>query len=183
MGQCRFYGSQVSHDRADLLVTTLEQFDRITPIPQEHSAATYAPPIQKSEYAIDWLRSSMTLHDRIRGFHPNCATTFRTQPLKILATVPLTAAAIDLPPEIQQLQSEIASLDLSNAAIGAVVKIAKGLGPIVKTGSGCILLREVQLPSKRPQSGADLVNGTRLSVGRFLAKPAPMPRDITFCYR
>jgi methionyl-tRNA formyltransferase len=153
---------------ADLLVATLAEFRRITPIPQEHSAATYAPPIQKSEYTIDWSRSSMTLHDRIRGFYPNCVTTFRTQPLKILATVPLTAAAMDLPPEIQQLQSEIDSLDLSNTAIGAVVKIAKGLGPIVKTGSGCILLREVQLPSKRPQSGADLVNGTRLAVGEIL---------------
>ena len=153
---------------ADLLVATLTEFDRITPIPQEHSVATSAPPIQKSEYAIDWSRSSIAIHDRIRGFYPNCATTFRTQPLKILATAPLTAAATDLPPEIQQLQSEISSLDLSNAVIGTVVKIAKGLGPIVQTGSGCILLQEVQLPSKRPQSGADLVNGTRLAVGEVL---------------
>ena len=46
-----------------------------------------------------------------------------------------------------------------------MVKIAKGLGPIVQTGAGWLLLREVQLAGKRPQSGADLVNGTRLAVG------------------
>ena len=49
-----------------------------------------------------------------------------------------------------------------------IVKIVKGLGPIVQTGSGCLLLREVQLAGKRPQSGTDLVNGMRLSVGEVL---------------
>ena len=153
---------------ADLLVDTLLNLNQITPIPQEHSAATYAPPIQKSEYQIDWTRSSMALHNRVRGFYPNCVTTFRTQPLKIIATIPLTANSADLLPEIQQIQAEIASLDLSDTTPGTVVKIAKGLGPIVQTGSGCLLLHEVQLPSKRPQSGTDLVNGTRLAVGEVL---------------
>jgi methionyl-tRNA formyltransferase len=153
---------------ADLLVTTLNEFDRITPTPQEHSAATYAPPIQKSEYAIDRSQSSTSIHNRIRGFYPNCTTTFRNQPLKILATAPLTAPVADLPPAIGRIQAEIASLDFSDAAPGSIVKIAKGLGPIVQTGAGCILLQQVQLPGKRPQSGADLVNGMRLEVGEIL---------------
>lgn len=153
---------------ADLLVDTLENIDRLTPTPQAHSAATYAPPIQKSEYAIDWHQSSMQLHDRIRGFYPHCATNFRDRSLKILATVPLLADAAELAPELQQLQSELAILDLSNTAPGTIVKIAKGLGPIVQTGSGCLLLREVQLPGKRPQSGSDLVNGSRLAIGESL---------------
>jgi methionyl-tRNA formyltransferase len=153
---------------ADLLANTLTEFDRITPTPQEHSAATYAPPIQKSEYAIDWSRSSTSIHDRIRGFYPNCATTFRNQPLKILATAPLTAEVADVPPKILQLKAEIANLEFSNVAPGSIVKIAKGLGPIVQTGAGCILLQEVQLPSKRPQSGTDLVNGMRLEIGEIL---------------
>jgi methionyl-tRNA formyltransferase len=155
---------------ADLLVTTLNEFDRITPTPQEHSAATYAPPIQKSEYTIDWSQSSKAIHDRIRGFYPNCNTTFRNQPLKILATAPLAVATTDLPPALLQLKTEIASLDLNDLAPGSIVKIAKGLGPIVQTGSGCLLLQEVQLPSKRPQSGADLVNGTRLEAGEILGE-------------
>jgi methionyl-tRNA formyltransferase len=154
---------------ADLLIETIINLDRITPIPQEHTAATAAPPIQKSEYQIDWTRSNILLHNRVRGFYPNCATTFREQPLKILATAPLlTELQADLPPEIQKLLPEVQSLDLSKILPGTVVKIAKGLGPIVQTGSGCLLLLEVQPPGKRPQSGTDLVNGTRLAVGEVL---------------
>ena len=49
----------------------------------------FAPPIQKSEYSIDWTRSSISLHNQIRGFYPNCVATFRAQPLKVIATAPL----------------------------------------------------------------------------------------------
>ena len=71
-------------------------------------------------------------------------------------------------PEIQKLLPELASLDLSLSIPGTIVKIVKGFGPIVQTGSGCLLLREVQLAGKRPQSGTDLVNGMRLAVGEVL---------------
>ncbi len=159
---------------ADLLVQTLVDLDRITPTPQAHSAATHAPPIQKSEYTIDWTGgenqaappTSIALHNRIRGLYPDCVTTFRGQSLKITASVPLSPECwAALPPEFQKLQGELAGLDLQPTAPGTVVKIAKGLGPIVQTGSGYLLLREVQLSGKRAQSGADLVNGTRLAVG------------------
>jgi methionyl-tRNA formyltransferase len=154
---------------ADLLVETLVNLDRITPTPQEHTAATAAPPIQKAEYILDWTQSCIAIHNRVRGFYPNCVTTFRQQPLKIVTTAPLAAEfQSELPPELQKLVPELASLDLSSSLPGTVVKIAKGLGPIVKTGSGCLLLSEVQLSGKRPQSGADLVNGNRLAVGEFL---------------
>ncbi len=160
--------AKLAIEGANLLIDTLVDLDRIIPTPQEHTAATAAPPIQKPEYIIDWTRSSISLHHQVRGFYPNCVTTFRTQPLKIIATVPLVAEfQADLPPEIQKLLPEMATLDLSNSLPGTVVKIAKGLGPIIQTGSGCLLLREVQLAGKRPQSGADLVNGTRLTTGEL----------------
>jgi methionyl-tRNA formyltransferase len=162
-------GAKLAIEGANLLVETIHTLDRIIPTPQEHTAATSAPPIQKSEYTIDWTRSHLEIHNRVRGFYPNCVTTFREQPLKILATVPLEIDfQADLPPEIQKLLPEIETLDLSNSVPGTVVKIAKGLGPIVQTGSGCLLLQEVQPPGKRPQSGTDLVNGSRLAVGEVL---------------
>jgi methionyl-tRNA formyltransferase len=168
--------SKLAITGADLLVQTLVDLNRITPTPQADSAATYAPPIQKSEYTIDWTGSeheapptNISLHNRIRGFYPDCVTTFRGQPLKITASAPLGAEFwANLPPEIQKLESELAGLDLQPVSPGTVVKIAKGLGPIVQTGSGYLLLREVQLSGKRAQSGADLVNGTRLAVGEVL---------------
>jgi methionyl-tRNA formyltransferase len=151
---------------ADLLIETLGQLDRLTPIPQDNTLTTAAPPIQKAEYLIDWTRSSLLIHNQVRGFYPSCVTIFRAQPLKILATIPLDLEfQADLPPEIQKLLPEIANLDLTSSSPGTVVKIVKGLGPIVQTSAGCLLLREVQLAGKRPQSGSDLVNGTRLAVG------------------
>jgi methionyl-tRNA formyltransferase len=154
---------------ANLLIETLVNLDRITPTPQEHTAATAAPPIQKSEYLIDWTRSNIIIHNQIRGFYPNCVTTFRAQPLKIMGTIPLSAeVAANLAPELQKLLPEILNLDLSTSLAGTVVKILKGWGPIVQTGSGCLLLQEVQLAGKRPQSGTDLVNGMRLAVGEVL---------------
>ncbi|WP_310412915.1 methionyl-tRNA formyltransferase [Chamaesiphon sp. OTE_8_metabat_110] len=162
--------AKLAVEGARLLVETIYSLDRITPMPQEHSAATFAPPIQKSEYTIEWTRSNISIHNRVRGFYPNCVATCRAQPLKIMATVPLAAEfQADLTPAMQKLLPEIESLDLSNSVPGTVVKIAKGLGPIIQTGSGCLLLCEVQLPGKRPQSGTDLVNGTRLAVGEILA--------------
>jgi methionyl-tRNA formyltransferase len=161
--------AKLAVEGARLLVETIHHLDRITPTLQEHSAATFAPPIQKSEYSIDWTRSNISLHNQVRGFYPNCVATFRTQPLKIIATAPLAAEfQTDLTPAMQKLLPEIESLDPSNSLPGTVVKIAKGLGPIVQTGSGCLLLQEVQLAGKRPQSGADLVNGMRLAIGEML---------------
>jgi methionyl-tRNA formyltransferase len=161
--------AKLAIEGANLLIDTLINLDRIIPTPQEHPAATAAPPIQKSEYTIDWTRSHLSLHNLVRGFYPNCVATFRAQPLKILATAPLAAELqAELPPEMQKLLPELVSLDLSDSLPGTVVKIAKGLGPIVKTGSGCLLLCEVQLAGKRPQSGIDLVNGMRLTVGEIL---------------
>jgi methionyl-tRNA formyltransferase len=156
---------------ADLLIDTLSKLSEITPIPQDNNAATHAPPIAKSDYTIDWTRSSIALHNQIRGFYPNCVTTFREQPLKIIATIPLVADLwSELPSEIQTLQLDLASLDLNQTRPGTVIKIVKNLGPIVYTGSGSLLLKEVQLPGKRSQSGADLVNGNRLAIGEVLGE-------------
>jgi methionyl-tRNA formyltransferase len=163
-------GVKLAIEGADLLIKTLVDLDRIKPIPQEHLAATAAPPIQKSEYVIDWTRSSISIHNQVRGFYPNCVATFRAQPLKIIETIPLSAEIqTDLVPELQKLLPEILNLDLSTSVPGTVVKVLKGWGPIVQTGTGCILLQEVQLSGKRPQSGNDLVNGTRLAIGERLA--------------
>jgi methionyl-tRNA formyltransferase len=160
--------AKLAVEGANLLVDTLQNIDRITPTPQEHTAATAAPPIQKSEYQIDWTRSNISLHNLVRGFYPNCVATFRKQPLKILATAPIPAEfQADLSPQMQNLLADLASLDPNTSVPGTVVKIAKGLGPIVQTGSGYLLLHEVQPAGKRPQSGADLVNGTRLAVGEI----------------
>ncbi|AUS99639.1 methionyl-tRNA formyltransferase [Nostoc sp. CENA543] len=155
----------------DLLIETLLklQNQEITPIPQDDSAATYASLIQKQDYALDWSKSATQLHNQVRGFYPNCTATFRDQTLKITATVPLDAADKDeLPPELQKIFQKVPNLANISGSPGEIVSIAKGIGAIVQTGEGLLLLREVQLAGKRPQSGWDFVNGTRLTVGEML---------------
>ena len=149
----------------DLLVETLLKLERqeIQPIPQDNLAATYAPLIQKQDYALDWSKSAIQLHNQIRGFYPNCTATFRNNLLKITASAPLGSVGDrNLPPELLHKLPDLSNL---SDKPGVVVSITKGIGAIVQTGEGLLLLREVQLAGKRPQSGWDFVNGTRLTVG------------------
>jgi methionyl-tRNA formyltransferase len=85
--------------------------------------------------------------------------------LKITASAPLGSVGDRIPPELQELISKLPDLSNVSDKPGVVVNITKGIGAIVQTGEGLLLLREVQLAGKRPQSGWDFVNGTRLTVG------------------
>jgi methionyl-tRNA formyltransferase len=155
---------------ADLLVETLLKLERqeIQPIPQDNDRATYAPLIKKENYLLDWSKTAIALHNQIRGFYPDCTATFRSQPLKILATAPLDAAYMpQLPPDLQQSVHNLSILS-SDRPPGEVVQIVKGMGAAIQTGEGLLLLQEVQPAGKRPQSGWDFVNGSRLVVGEIL---------------
>ncbi|WP_392530983.1 methionyl-tRNA formyltransferase [Nostoc sp. C117] len=152
----------------DLLVDTVLKLEseEIQPIPQNNLEATYAPLIQKEDYGLDWSKSAIQLHNQIRGFYPNCTATFRDNLLKITASAPLGSVSDrDLPSELQELLHKLPDLSNASNKPGVVVSIIKGIGAIVQTGEGLLLLREIQLAGKRPQSGWDFVNGTRLTVG------------------
>lgn len=155
---------------ADLLVETVLklQHQEIKPIPQDNSQATYAPLIKKEDYQLDWSKSAIQLHNQIRGFYPDCNASFRNLPLKITATAPLDDAyADDLPADFKEIIHKLPNLSILSGSPGQVVSIIKGIGAIVQTGEGLLLLQEVQSAGKRPQSGWDFVNGSRLAVGQI----------------
>ncbi len=153
---------------ADLLLDTLFKLEQqqISPTIQDNSLASYARLIDKADFAIDWSKGAVEIHNQARGFFPNCAATLQDKKLKIIATVPLTEATIqDLPEKytsIKQQYSELASL---SGEPGEIIKNIKNFGAIVQTGLGLLLLEQVQLAGKRSQSGWDFVNGMRLAVG------------------
>jgi methionyl-tRNA formyltransferase len=156
---------------ADLLIETLLklQGQEIQPIPQDDSIATYASLIKKPDYLIDWSREAIALHNQIRGFYPDCVATLQGKPIKITSTAPLGSEYwADLPPSLSVLEKDWDTLSSHIGKPGEIVSLAKGNGPIVQTGQGLLLLREVQMAGKRPQSGWDFVNGTRLTVGEVL---------------
>ncbi|MEO1004529.1 MAG: methionyl-tRNA formyltransferase [Cyanobacteria bacterium J06638_38] len=156
---------------ADLLLNTLFKLEQgaINPIPQNDSQATYARLITKADFAIDWSQSAITIHNQVRGFCPNCFATLAGEKLKVTATVPITPDTVESLPEsydiIQQQYTDLSSL---TGNPGEIVKIVKNLGAMVQTGSGLLLLKQVQPAGKRPQSGWDFVNGMRIEVGTLI---------------
>jgi methionyl-tRNA formyltransferase len=136
---------------ANLLIETLQNLDKITPIPQDHSQYTYAPTISKELLEIDWTKSAIAIHDQIRGFYPNCYTTFRGQRLKITAT---------------EINTRI--YNILNPS-GTICFVEKNIGFTVSTGDGLLLIKEVQPAGKRSQTGWDFVNGSKLTNGETLS--------------
>ncbi|MCT7951446.1 methionyl-tRNA formyltransferase [Ancylothrix sp. C2] len=156
---------------ASLLIETLLklQAGEVEAIPQDDSLATYAPLIKKEDFLIDWSRSAISLHNQVRGFYPNCAARFRGEAIKVLATVPLGVKFWgELPAGFDVLEKSWEDLSSLGGKVGEVVSVVKNFGPVIKTGEGLLLLHSVQLAGKRPQSGWDFVNGSRLPVGEVL---------------
>ncbi|MDX2255144.1 MAG: methionyl-tRNA formyltransferase [Pseudanabaenaceae cyanobacterium bins.39] len=136
---------------ADLLIKTLHQLEQIVPEPQNDQDACYSPMINREDWQLDWNLSAIALHNRIRGFYPNCYSTHRHQNLKITKT-------------------EIFNADAMTAPIGTVTEIIKGKGLVIQAGQGQLLLQEVQPAGKKRQSGWDFVNGARIAIGESLGE-------------
>ena len=161
---------------AELLPQTLLGLEdgTVVPIPQDDDAATYAPLIEKSEYILDWAQPAIALHNQVRGFHPGCHTQWRDSKLKILSTAPIGDKYWDqLPLEFSVLEHDWPAvkprIDGMKGGPGTIVDVVKNIGPVVRTGDGYLLLRQVVPAGKRMQSGWDFANGMRVDVGEVLS--------------
>ena len=163
---------KLANQGADLLIETLEKLEsnEIQAVPQNNEEATYASLINKDDFIVDWNKSAIAIHNQIRGFYPNCYTSFRDYKLKIMATIPMDDDYLQsLDESYQELNNQLKSLDKTIGKPGEVIGLIKNFGPVIKTGKGLLLLSEIQRSGKRPQSGWDLVNGTHLKVGELLS--------------
>ena len=163
---------KLANQGADLLLETLEKLEsnEIQAVPQNNEEATYASLINKDDFIVEWNKSAIAIHNQIRGFYPNCFTSFRDDKLKIMATIPMDDDYLQsLDESYQELNNQLKSLDKTIGKPGEVIGLIKNFGPVIKTGKGLLLLSEIQRSGKRPQSGWDLVNGTHLKVGELLS--------------
>jgi methionyl-tRNA formyltransferase len=152
--QAQSLSARLAHLGADLLVQTLENFHQIKPIPQDDVQSTYAPMIRKEDWELILSQPALHLHNRVRGFYPNCWLNFRGDRLKILGTEPVPAT--------------------SSAPIGTITQIMKNQGFVIQTGDGGLLIKQLQPPNKKTQSGWDFVNGARLNQGEsVVVSPCP----------
>jgi methionyl-tRNA formyltransferase len=139
---------KLAHLGAKLLSQTLDRFPALTPIPQDHDRATYAPLISKSDWEIDWHRPGTEIWGRIRGFYPDCYSFYQGQRLKILQAKPWEGNYQDAPP-------------------GTIVAAIKNQGFVVQTGTIPLLIQQVNPAGKKPQTGWEWGQG---KVGTTLSK-------------
>ncbi len=136
------------HDRlarlgAECLLETLPPLfnGRLKPRPQEHSQATYARKISKSEARIDWSRPAQEIERRIRAFNPAPVAHTRLNGV-----------------EMRIWEAEVVNGQGDGVPPGSVVTCS-GDGIVVTTGDQLLRLRRLQLPGKRPCSVRDFLNG------------------------
>lgn len=127
---------------------------RIPPTPQDDALATYAPMIRKEDGQIDWTKTAVSIDRHIRAMTPwpGAFTTWRGQPLKILA------ARFDdsFPPDA-----------FPGSRPGTVI----GQQPlVVLTGAGVLALQKVQLAGKNPVNIADFLRGHPDFIGSTLGE-------------
>jgi len=140
---------------ADLLIETLRALERgtVIPQPQEHSLATYAPPITREDSFIRWDETASRIWCRVRAMSPKPGAGFfyNGRWVKVWKCVPATETTHQWPGSV--LRAERQSL-------------------FIACGEGTVLqLLEVQPESRPRMSAGDWARGARLSGN--LTSPTP----------
>jgi methionyl-tRNA formyltransferase len=134
---------------SELLIETLENLHSISPTPQLHEEASYAPLISKSIGRIDWSLSANEIHNLIRGCvsWPVAHCEFRGKVMKIWQSTVLDMNTLDIP-------------------TGTIIQTKPF--PVVSTGLGALELKEIQLPGKKRCDASALTNGFQITIGESL---------------
>jgi len=141
------------HDRlallgAQLLLETLTKMKagEIRPIPQDHSKATYAPPLKKEDGRVNWKREAEEIDHQVRALHPwpGAYTDWDGQQLKIYGG------------EVRK--------GMSSGKAGVVTWVGSDFIE-VETGKDSFLIKEVQLEGKRRMNVRDFLSGHPIPMG------------------
>jgi methionyl-tRNA formyltransferase len=144
---------QTLHDRlaslgGQLLLETLKKMKEgnIQFIPQDHSKATYAPPLKKEDGRINWGKGAKEIDRQIRAFNPwpGAFTKWGDQLLKIYKGV-------------------IKEKTLTGDA-GTVVWVGTDFIE-VGTGKDFLLVEEVQLEGRKRMTVREFLSGHPVPVG------------------
>ncbi|MCK4352769.1 methionyl-tRNA formyltransferase [candidate division WOR-3 bacterium] len=149
--------TKLSKIGAELLLETINKFNKLKPIPQSDSIATYAPKISKELRLIDWQKGATEIVNLIRALSPKpvAYTNFRGKRLEILS-----AKVAEPLPDGQQAGFRV------RGQPGRIEKAKETL--IIGTGSGCIEIKLLKPEAKSTQTALDFINGYHPKVGDFL---------------
>jgi methionyl-tRNA formyltransferase len=145
-------GERLARVGADLLVKTLPSYvsGELTPVEQDHDAASYAPKISDDEARVDWTKPAAAIHDLVRGSNPapGAWTTFRDARLKIHSSRPADPSK---PAEVSDLEPGALAVDGEHLYAG--------------TGEGILELAEVQPATRKRMPGVAFARGSRMQAG------------------
>jgi len=133
---------------AELLSDTLKTISRgeALPIPQDHSKATYAPPLTKEMSPIDWAQTAPHVKNRIRGLNP------------------WPVATMELGGQVVKVFKAEVSAGTTVKAAGEIVSAGK-FGIQIACGDGSIIIKELQTAGGKRMQAAEFVKGHSLGFG------------------
>ncbi|KPJ69003.1 hypothetical protein AMJ44_04870 [candidate division WOR-1 bacterium DG_54_3] len=138
-----------------LLLKALEQIERgkAKYTPQNEAEATQAPAITRESGEIDWRRSALEIHNRIRAMvpWPGAHTFYKEKLLKIWRS-----------------EIYVADLESKFKLPGTIVQMVKKVGFMVATGKGHLLINEVQPQGKKCMPAYDFAIGHDVKIGETL---------------
>ena len=132
---------------------TLARLDELTPQPQDHAQATFAPIIKKEDGLIDWSKPALVIERAIRGFQPwpTAYTSFNSRRLTIWEAEPLICLAPEVAP--------------------GEVTAAHGGELVIQCGTRSALrLLEVQPEARKRLTARDFINGLHVKIGDRFGK-------------
>lgn len=115
---------------------------------QNHSEATFVKPFKKEDCKINWNLTEREIFNMVRGMNP-FPTAYTLLGEKIF--------------KIYGVKENFKTYE--EGEIGEIVDTVKGVGVVVKTGNGSVILTEVKPENKKLLSGADILNGNILKKG------------------
>ena len=136
---------------AELLVETINSVtnNEIKPTKQVDNDSTYASKLGKKMASIDWTCSNVTIHNFIRGLNP----------------APIAYTHYD--DTVMKIYKSRVLNELSNKQVGCIIDVSKD-GLKVSTGSGVLLIEEIQFPGKKPLKVKDYIIGNKIDLGTIL---------------
>jgi methionyl-tRNA formyltransferase len=152
--------NRLSHLGAELLLDAFLRIENNTCRfrPQNERKASYAPLLKKADGLIDWARSSLEIHNLIRGSlpWPGGYTYYHGKLLKLFHARPVSTSVFS-----RKL--------FSWSKPGEVIAVANE-GIRVSTGQGDLLIDELQLEGGRPMRCREFICGHRIKTAELFTQ-------------
>ncbi|MBI5183874.1 MAG: methionyl-tRNA formyltransferase, partial [Nitrospinae bacterium] len=122
----------------------------LSPIPQDHADASYAPKLKKEDGLIDWGKDACEIYNLVRGVipWPGAYTYYGEAILKIWKVVPKEGK--------------------ENEKVGEIMDI-DNYGIEVTAGKGSVIIKEIQPEAKKRMKAEEYIRGYKIEVGKRFA--------------